>query len=148
MQRVLLWLQQNESIYFILFFLGLFVVVGLFFFWFCFLLVPVGKHPGRFVTSIQFPGACISFPSSRQGRCSLAGGFGWDAGQWEKNGSSFFAQEGSRARCDPTHRLQQTFPGRGAFRCARLPFRRRSPNEPSTSPLFLSVQQRTEYFPF
>lgn len=119
---------------------NLFYFIFLGFFCCCFfLLVPVGKHPGRFMTSMQFPGASISFPCSGQGRCSSVGGFGWDAGWWEKNGAHFFTQRGSQARYDPTHRPQQTFRGRGAFRRARLPFRRLSPNKPATSLLFLSV---------
>lgn len=118
--------------------------------WVCFflLLVPVGKCTGRFVTSMQFPGSYISFASIRLGRQGLVDGFGWDAVWWERNTVNFFAWWGSWGGCSPPHRHYQTLMGRQTFLPTQLPFRRWSPDELSTSQLFLSVQQRAAYFPF
>lgn len=84
-------------------FLFYFFFIG--FVWF--LLVPVGKLTGRFVTSMQFPRSWICFAASTLGRCSLAGGFGWDSVWWETNVA------GSWHRGESWAGLLQTFPGRG-----------------------------------
>lgn len=117
--------------------------------WVCFflLLVPVGKCTGRFVTSTQFPGSYISFASIRLGRRGLVDGFGWDAVWWERNAASFFAWRRSWGAAFPLTDYQ-TLMARGTFLHAQLPFRQWSPDELSTSQLFLSVQQKSCMFSF
>lgn len=78
-----------------------------------FLLVPVGKRTGSFVTSMQFPGSCILFPSSGLGRCSLVSGFGWDTVWWEKNVAGFFAQLGVTGRLRSRSQALADIPGEG-----------------------------------
>lgn len=76
-----------------------------------FLLVPLGKRTGRFVTSMQFPRSWIYFAASTLGRCSLAGGFGWSSVWWETNVA------GSWHRGGVLGRALADIPGEGAFRC-------------------------------
>lgn len=125
---------------------GLFLFFFIGFVWF--FISPSGKAH-REIHDFHAVSRVLHLASSGLGRCSLAGGFGWDTVWWEKNVAGFFTQQGGHGPAVvPLAGSSRHSRGGGVFHHARLSFRRWSPNELSTSLLFLSVQQRTAYFPF
>lgn len=101
------------------------------------------------MTSMQFPGSYILFASSGLGRCSLAGGFGWDTVWWEKNVAGFFAQRGVTGRLQSRLQALADIPGEGGhFAVLGFPLDDDLPMNSRLPCCFLSVQQRTAYFPF